>query len=74
MKIAVTYYYVPTAQKSKGGFGLEAEQEIVCLLADRQSYQATAYFTEIKSRKKNQRPQILAALARPTGLLTQLML
>lgn len=60
---AIAYYRVSTDRQGKSGLGLEAQQEAVRLFADGQGYQVTAHFTEIESGKKNQRPQLLAALA-----------
>lgn len=62
MKTAIAYYRVSTDRQGKSGLGLEAQQEAVRLFADRQGYQVTAHFTEIESGKRNQRPQLLAAL------------
>lgn len=61
---AIAYYRVSTERQGKSGLGLEAQQEAVRLFADRQGYQVATHFTEIESGKKNQRPQLLAALAR----------
>ncbi|WP_138995277.1 recombinase family protein [Larkinella sp. C7] len=60
---AIAYYRVSTDRQGKSGLGLEAQQEAVRLFADRQGYQVTTHFTEIESGKKNNRPELLAALA-----------
>ena len=60
---AIAYYRVSIDRQGKSGLGLEAQQEDVRLFTDRQGYQITAHFTEIESGKKNNRPQLLAALA-----------
>lgn len=62
MNTAIAYYRVSTDRQGKSGLGLEAQQEAVRLFADRQDYQVIAHFTEIESGKKNNRPQLLAAL------------
>lgn len=62
MKNAIAYYRVSTDRQGKSGLGLEAQQEAVRLFAHREGYQVTAEFTEIESGKKNQRPELLAAL------------
>lgn len=60
---AIAYYRVSTDRQGKSGLGLEAQQEAVRLFAERQDYQVTAHFTEIESGRKNNRPELLAALA-----------
>lgn len=63
MNKAIAYYRVSTDRQGKSGLGQEAQQEAVRLFSDRQGYQVTAHFTEVESGKKNNRPQLLAALA-----------
>jgi len=63
MKSAIAYYRVSTDRQGKSGLGLEARQEAVRLFAQQEGYQVAAHFTKIESGKKNQRPQLLAALA-----------
>lgn len=78
MMKAIAYYRVSTEKqlkdrpdqdprkkdlKEKTGLGLEAQQEAVRLFADREGYQVVVHYTEVESGKKNDRPQLLAALA-----------
>ncbi|MCF2491478.1 recombinase family protein [Dyadobacter sp. CY347] len=62
MKRAVAYFRVSTDRQGKSGLGLEAQHEAVHLFAHHQGYQVTAEFTEIESGKKNERPELMAAL------------
>ena len=62
MKNAVAYYRVSTDRQGKSGLGLEAQHQAVHLFAQREGYQVAAEFVEIESGKKNQRPELLAAL------------
>ncbi|GAB3282858.1 recombinase family protein [Larkinella harenae] len=64
MKPALAYYRVSTDRQGKSGLGLEAQQEAVRLFAEREGFQITAHFTEIESGKKNNRPQLMVALAK----------
>jgi DNA invertase Pin-like site-specific DNA recombinase len=58
----VPYYRVSTARQGQSGLGLEAQQAAVrAFVAD--SAQLLEEFVEIESGKKNQRPQLLAAMA-----------
>ncbi|WP_461085644.1 recombinase family protein [Spirosoma flavus] len=63
MKPAIAYYRVSTDRQGKSGLGLEAQEEAVRLFVQREGYQVINHFTENESGKKNQRPQLLAALA-----------
>ncbi|WP_138485395.1 recombinase family protein [Dyadobacter bucti] len=62
MKHAVAYYRVSTDRQGKSGLGLEAQHQAVHQFAQQEGYQVTAEYTEIESGKKNQRPELLAAL------------
>ena len=62
MKKAIAYYRVSTVQQGKSGLGQEAQQEAVRLFTEREDFQIIAHYTEVESGKKNQRPQLLAAL------------
>lgn len=62
MKRAVAYFRVSTDRQGKSGLGLEAQHEAVHLFAQHQGYQVAAEFTEIESGKKNERPELMAAL------------
>ena len=60
-KSFVAYYRVSTDRQGKSGLGLEAQQQAVSLfLAGRG--EIIAEYTEIESGKKNDRPQLAAAL------------
>jgi DNA invertase Pin-like site-specific DNA recombinase len=58
----VPYFRVSTARQGQSGLGLEAQQAAVrAFVAD--PGQLLGEFVEIESGKKNQRPQLLAAIA-----------
>jgi DNA invertase Pin-like site-specific DNA recombinase len=57
----IAYYRVSTDRQGRSGLGLEAQRQAVCdFLAGRG--ELTQSFTEIESRRKNDRPQLAAAL------------
>src|SRR5215831_10718214 len=58
----VSYYRVSTAQQGASGLGLEAQREAVSRHVAAGGV-LVAEFTEVESGKKNDRPQIAAALA-----------
>ncbi|RYC66256.1 recombinase family protein [Spirosoma sordidisoli] len=62
MKKAIAYFRVSTDRQGKSRLGLEAQHQAVHLFAQREGYQVTAEFTEIESGKKNNRPELMAAL------------
>lgn len=62
MKKAIAYYRVSTDRQGKSGLGLEAQHQAVHQFAQREGYLVTAEYTEIESGKKNQRPELMAAL------------
>jgi DNA invertase Pin-like site-specific DNA recombinase len=68
MKQYVAYYRVSTTKQGTSGLGLEAQQYAVAQYA-RAPAQVLDHYTEVESGKKNQRPQLLAAIAhaRRTG-------
>ena len=57
----IAYYRVSTDRQGRSGLGLEAQQQAVCdFLAGRG--ELTESFTEIESGRKNDRPELAAAL------------
>lgn len=61
----VSYYRVSTAKQGASGLGLEAQQEAVRSYLERQpNSKLVDQFTEVESGKKNDRPQLQAALER----------
>lgn len=58
----IAYYRVSTDKQGKSGLGLEAQQAAVAAYTHGRGQLATEY-TEIESGKKNDRPQLAAALA-----------
>ena len=59
----VSYYRVSTAQQGASGLGLEAQREAVVRHVHSAGGIVVAEFQEVESGKKNDRPQIAAALA-----------
>jgi DNA invertase Pin-like site-specific DNA recombinase len=59
----VSYYRVSTAQQGASGLGLEAQREAVSRHVAGAAGVIVAEFTEVESGKRNDRPQIAAALA-----------
>ena len=59
----VSYYRVSTTQQGTSGLGLDAQREAVQRHVRTAGGAIVAEFTEIESGKKNDRPQIAAALA-----------
>jgi DNA invertase Pin-like site-specific DNA recombinase len=68
MKHYIAYYRVSTTKQGTSGLGLEAQQYAVAQYV-RPPAQVLSHYTEVESGKKNQRPQLLAAIAhaRQTG-------
>jgi len=58
----VAYYRVSTARQGSSGYGLEAQEVAVAALLERQRHKLVAAFTETESGRKNDRPQLAAAL------------
>src|SRR5271163_1207812 len=58
-----SYYRVSTAQQGASGLGLEAQREAVSRHVIGAQGVIVAEFQEVESGKKNDRPQIAAALA-----------
>jgi len=63
MKRFVAYYRVSTDKQGKSGLGLEAQQQAVLQYLNGGAWDLVAEFTEVESGKKNDRPQLAAALA-----------
>ncbi len=63
MTIYVAYFRVSTVRQGQSGLGLDAQQAAVQSFL-RNDAQLVATFTEIESGKKNERPQLAAAIAR----------
>ncbi|GAA0737297.1 resolvase [Sphingomonas sp. ABOLD] len=63
MKV-VTYYRVSTAAQGRSGLGLEAQRDAVEAFCRARGCEVLAEFTEIESGKRNDRPQLAAALHR----------
>src|SRR6267378_4021915 len=59
----VSYYRVSTAQQGASGLGLDAQREAVARHVAGAAGVIVAEFQEIESGKRNDRPQIAAALA-----------
>lgn len=62
MKI-VSYFRVSTHKQGISGLGLEAQSATVNQYASRTGAQVVASFTEVETGKKNNRPQLAAAIA-----------
>jgi DNA invertase Pin-like site-specific DNA recombinase len=60
----VAYYRVSTEAQGRSGLGLEAQQEAVAGLCRQRGWEIIAEFTEVESGKRNDRPQLTAALKR----------
>lgn len=59
----VSYYRVSTDKQGRSGLGLEAQRKAVRDSVAASAGQLVAEFTEIESGKRNDRPQLAAALA-----------
>ncbi|RPD44365.1 resolvase [Hymenobacter sediminis] len=62
MQQYIAYYRVSTTKQGTSGLGLEAQQHAVAQYV-RAPAQVLSHYTEVESGKKNQRPQLLAAIA-----------
>lgn len=60
----VAYYRVSTAAQGRSGLGLEAQREAVQRLCEGRGWSIVASFTEVESGKRNDRPELQAALSR----------
>lgn len=59
----IAYYRVSTARQGESGLGLEAQRAKVQQLAAERGAVVVAEFREVESGRKNDRPQLAAALA-----------
>ncbi|MCA6232122.1 MAG: recombinase family protein [Phenylobacterium sp.] len=59
----IAYYRVSTQAQGRSGLGLEAQREAVARHAAALGGQVVQEFTEVESGKRNDRPQLAAALA-----------
>jgi DNA invertase Pin-like site-specific DNA recombinase len=64
MSRVVAYYRVSTESQGRSGLGLQAQQEAVATLCRQRGWEIIAEFTEVESGKRNDRPQLTAALKR----------
>ena len=60
----VAYYRVSTESQGRSGLGLQAQQEAVGTLCRLRGWEIMAGFTEVESGKRNDRPELTAALKR----------
>jgi len=63
MKRFIAYYRVSTDKQGQSGLGLEAQQQAVRAYLNGGAWELVGEFTEIESGKKDDRPQLAAALA-----------
>ena len=59
----VAYYRVSTQQQGRSGLGLEAQRKAVADYLNGGGWELVAEFTEVESGKRNDRPELVAALA-----------
>lgn len=60
----VAYYRVSTEGQGRSGLGLDAQREAVASLCRARGWEIVADFTEVESGKRNDRPELTAALHR----------
>ncbi len=67
----VAYYRVSTEGQGRSGLGLEAQREAVASLVRSRGWDIVAEFTEVESGKRNDRPELAAAIhrAKVTGAI-----
>lgn len=63
MKRFIAYYRVSTDKQGKSGLGLEAQQQAVKAYLNGGAWELAGEFTEVESGKRDDRPQLAAALA-----------
>ena len=59
----VAYFRVSTDKQGKSGLGLEAQREAVLTYLDGGTWSLVQEFVEVESGKRNDRPELTAALA-----------
>src|SRR5262249_60870630 len=59
----VAYFRVSTERQGKSGLGLDAQRQAVMTYLDGGRWALVGEFTEVESGKRNDRPQLAAALA-----------
>ena len=64
MSRVVSYFRVSTEAQGRSGLGLEAQREAVGVLCTERGWAILAEFTEVESGKRDDRPQLIAALKR----------
>lgn len=64
MRRVVAYYRVSTEGQGRSGLGLEAQREAVENLCRNRGWEIIANFTEVESGRRNDRPELCAALKR----------
>lgn len=64
MHRVVAYYRVSTEEQGRSGLGLEAQRTAVADLCRQRGWDIVAEFTEVESGKRDDRPQLAAAMKR----------
>ena len=59
----IAYYRVSTDRQGDSGLGLDSQRKLVTDYLNGGSWTLAAEFTEIESGKRNDRPQLAAAIA-----------
>jgi DNA invertase Pin-like site-specific DNA recombinase len=70
----IAYFRVSTERQGKSGLGLEAQREAVTNYLNGGRWTLNGVFTEIESGKRNDRPQLVAALAACKKLKAKLVI
>lgn len=60
----IAYYRVSTEGQGRSGLGLDAQREAVASLCSSRGWTIAAEYTEVESGKRNDRPQLQAAMHR----------
>lgn len=64
MDRVVAYFRVSTEAQGRSGLGLDAQQQAVAALCRQRGWNILASFTEVESGKRDDRPELTAALKR----------